>query len=85
MRVHFGMLDRLALIALLFCGVSAADTIGNPIIHRDYIDTCGGCSFALSTPFTTTGVLSTWSFYAEVTGLSLTPILYELTAGNFIH
>ena len=78
------MLGRVALIAGLFCGISTADTIGNPVIERNYIDTCNGCSFALSTPFTTTGVLSTWSFYADATGLSLTPILYELTGGNFI-
>jgi hypothetical protein len=78
------MLGRLALMAGLFCGTSIADTIGNPIVERTYIDTCDGCSFALSTPFTTAGELSTWSFYADTTGLSLTPLLYELTGGNFI-
>ena len=62
--------------SLFLAGVSSASVIGNDVIQRSYIDTCNGCSFALSTPFTTAGTVTTWSFYADTTGNSLTPLLY---------
>ena len=71
-------------LAVLLCGVSSAATIGNPIVERSTIDTCNGCSFAISTPFTTPGQLTTWSFWADVTGLSLTPLIYQNTGSNFV-
>lgn len=71
-------------LAGLLCGISSAATIGNPIVDRSTIDTCNGCSFALSTPFTTSGQLTAWSFWADVTGLSLTPLIYQNTGSNFV-
>jgi hypothetical protein len=76
--------SRVLLLAVLLCGISSAATIGNPVIERSTIDTCNGCSFALSTPFSTTGQLTTWSFWADVTGLSLTPLLYQNTGSSFV-
>jgi hypothetical protein len=71
--------------ALFFVGVSFGSTIGDPVIERTYIDTCDGCSFALSTPFTDTGdLVSTWSFWADTTGRSLTPLLYTFNGTNYV-
>jgi hypothetical protein len=68
---------------LFFAGVSSADTIGNPL-NPGTLDTCNGCSFALSTPFTTVGQeVTSWSFYADGTGNSLTPLLYTLSGTTF--
>ncbi len=70
--------------SLFLAGVSSASTIGNNLIEGSYIDTCVGCSFALSTPFTSAGTVTKWSFYADYTGLSLTPLLYtENSNGTF--
>ncbi len=72
-------------VMALGVGFMSGDTIGNPVIERTYIDTCDGCSFALETPLTPdSGALLSWSFYADTTGRSITPILYTLTGGNFV-
>lgn len=74
--------------SLFLAGVSSASTItiGNDVINRGGIDTCVGCSFALSTPFTGTGTVTSWSFYANpnfTAGNSLTPLLYTESSGIF--
>ena len=72
-------------LMVLGVGFVSADTIGNPVIERTYIDTCDGCSFALDAPLAPgSGALLSWSFYADTTGRSITPILYTLTGGNFV-
>jgi hypothetical protein len=75
----------LAGVSFLFLGgVSSASTIGNPLINGNTIDTCNGCSFALSTPFTTVGQeVTSWSFYADATGNSLTPLLYTFNGTSY--
>ncbi len=71
-------------LTVLGAGLVFGDTIGNPVIERVDHDTCVGCSFALATPFApASGTLSTWSFFADTTGRSITPILYTLTGGQF--
>ena len=72
-------------LTVLGTGLVFGDTVGNPVIERNDHDTCVGCSFALDAPFApASGALSTWSFYADTTGGSITPILYTLTGGNFV-
>lgn len=75
------------LSAVLFSGESSEAstiTIGNPVIERSYIDSCVGCAFVLTEPFGQAGVLSTWSFFAGITGRTLTPLIYELISGSFV-
>jgi hypothetical protein len=83
-RLRVAALFLAGISFLFFTGVSSADTIGNPLTPGT-IDTCNGCSFALSTPFTAVGEeVTSWSFYAGATGNSLTPLLYTYNGTNFV-
>ena len=78
-------LGRCIFLVLVLAVASQASMIGNPVIQRDLFDTCNGCSFALSTPFPVAGeAVVTWSFWADATGLAITPLLYDWNGSNFV-
>lgn len=83
LRMNMKLVAKVIGLGALGMGLMYGDTIGNPVIERTYYDTCVGCSFVLATPFApNSGTLTTWSFYADTTGGSITPILYTQTPGG---
>ncbi|MEX2186527.1 MAG: PEP-CTERM sorting domain-containing protein [Pirellulales bacterium] len=61
----------------------ADEIVGNAIVPRGLTDSASGSIFTHDESFAATGTLQSWSFYHQDVGLQITPVIYELTGGQY--
>lgn len=62
---------------------SADEIVGNAIVARGATDGAVGSIFMHDQTFSTVGTLQNWSFFHQDAGLTITPVIYELTGGQY--
>jgi hypothetical protein len=81
-RIRYGRTHLRTLLFLAVAGTLPASTIGNNLVTRSGIDSCGGCYFVLNVAPTPGESVLTWSFFGDhSTNLNITPFLVDISVG----